>query len=90
MPIPLDEWRGYIGGALWRLSNEKYQRLAWFNKHCEQTSPDEQICQLLGDYLFDEFLLEQLLSEQQRSSSKSLTRNTENVLYQYLAREPLI
>jgi hypothetical protein len=72
MAIPLDEWKGYIGGALWRLSSEQYQRLAWFNKHREQTSPEEQICQLLNDYLFDEFLLAQPLSEQQRSSANRL------------------
>ncbi len=66
MPIPPEDWKVYIGGSLARLADERYQRLAWFNKHSEQTSPDEQICQLLSDYLFRDFLTKQPLSEIQK------------------------
>jgi hypothetical protein len=54
MPIPPGDWKVYIGDSLLRISSQSYQRRAWFNKHAEQTSPDEQICQLLGDYQFEQ------------------------------------
>lgn len=71
MPIPLDEWRELIKGSLLRLSDGEYQSLAWFNKHAEQTSPDEQICQILGDYGFEDFIRSHeigLTFEQQRAA----------------------
>ncbi len=52
MPIPAGEWKGLITGSLLRLSDREYQRLAWFGKHPEQTSPAAQIRQLLDDYSF--------------------------------------
>ena len=72
MPIPDEMWKAYIGGALLRLSNESYQRRAWFNNHAEETSPDEQICQLFDDYLLEDFLSQQKLSHAQREATNRL------------------
>lgn len=38
------------------MSDEEYQRLAWFNKHREVSSPDELINQLYDDYRFEDFI----------------------------------
>jgi hypothetical protein len=73
MPIEPEYWKGLIGGSLVRLSDERYQRLAWFNKHQkEETSPDEQICQLMDDYQFKDFLAGQPLSEVQKLATGRL------------------
>jgi hypothetical protein len=74
MPIATDEWKQLIQGALTRLSDAGYQRLAWFNQHEEQTSPDEQINQLLGDYDFAGFVRSQQigLSREQQAIASDL------------------
>jgi hypothetical protein len=56
MPIELDLWRRLLEGALKRLSDADFQKRAWFNNHKEQTSPEEQLCQLLGDYDLEEYV----------------------------------
>jgi hypothetical protein len=38
------------------MSDKEYQRLAWFNRHAEQTSPGELINQLYHDYNFELFV----------------------------------
>lgn len=74
MPIPTDYWKTLIEGSLRRLSDDSYQRLAWFNKQAEQTSPDEKICQILGDYGFEEFICCAViaLSKQQQENAMTL------------------
>jgi hypothetical protein len=50
MPFTVIQWKGFIKGNLDRISDEKYQRLAWFNLHKEVSSPGELIMQLYHDY----------------------------------------
>jgi hypothetical protein len=56
MPIDALQWKNFIEGQLFRISDEEYQRLAWFNRHAEQTSPGELINQLYHDYNFELFV----------------------------------
>jgi hypothetical protein len=55
MSIDPDKWKVLIRDVLQRISDEEYQRLAWFNKHREVSSPDELINQL-DDHHFDAFI----------------------------------
>jgi hypothetical protein len=49
-------WKCQLRAALDRIADENYQRLAWFNRHFESSSPDELICQLYDDHLFEAFI----------------------------------
>jgi hypothetical protein len=42
--------------VLERISDETYQRLAWFHRSQEVSSPDELINQLLDDFSFERFI----------------------------------
>jgi hypothetical protein len=42
--------------VLERISDEDYQRFAWFNKHEAVSSPDELVNQLLDDFAFERFI----------------------------------
>ena len=80
MPYPVSEWRADIRRVLERLSDEAYQRRAWFNRDGEVSSPDELISQLFDDFRFQEFIdsedvaLRQEQKEAARSFSESLLR----------------
>jgi hypothetical protein len=50
-----DVWKLSIRAALEQISDEGYQRLAWFNSHEEVSSPDELICRLYDDFRFESF-----------------------------------
>ena len=54
--MELAQWKTNIFGVLERIADESYQRLAWFNRHAEVSSPDELINQLFDDYLFEDFI----------------------------------
>src|SRR5262249_30842747 len=41
MPLSPNDWKQAIRAVLTRISDAKYQRRAWFNKHHEISSPDE-------------------------------------------------
>jgi hypothetical protein len=56
MPITSTQWKEFIKGTLDRISDENYQRLAWFNRHEEQSSPGELINQLYHDNNFEDFI----------------------------------
>ena len=56
MSFPANEWRALVADSLRRLADREYQRLAWFGKHAERTSPGEQIRQLVDDYDFEDFI----------------------------------
>ena len=49
-------WKSQLRSVLERLADENYQRQAWFDRHSEISSPDELICQLYGDQLFEAFI----------------------------------
>jgi len=74
LPIPIALWKSSVKECLQRLADEDYQGKAWFNKHAEQTSPAEQICQLLDDYQFEDFITstEIGLSKIQKDTAQSL------------------
>jgi hypothetical protein len=62
------------------MSDEEYQRLAWFNKHREVSSPDELINQLYGDYRFEDFIDSPdigLTSDQEASAKRFLAQLSE-------------
>jgi hypothetical protein len=44
MSIEAAPWKRLVKGALERMADEEYQRLAWFNKREEISSPDELTC----------------------------------------------
>jgi len=73
MAFPIDQWKSQIREVLSRISDETYQKEAWFNCHHEVSSPDELICQLYDDFLFEEFISSNLvnLSHNQRSAARS-------------------
>jgi hypothetical protein len=56
IPIVANRWRAATKAVLERISDEHYQRLAWFNRHEEVSSPDELINQLLDDFSFECFI----------------------------------
>jgi hypothetical protein len=56
MPIESALWKRLVKGILERMADEQYQRLAWFNKHEEVSSPDELICQLYDDHNIHNFI----------------------------------
>jgi hypothetical protein len=56
MRIPADEWRVLIAGSLRRLADIEFQRVAWFGKHRQHTSPEEQIWQLIDAFGFEDFI----------------------------------
>lgn len=76
----LERRKGNICGVLQRIADENYQKLAWFNRHEEQSSPDELINQLFGDYMFDDFIdskdlnISEITRDLSRAFSLSLNR----------------
>jgi hypothetical protein len=75
MPLAPHQWRKLIRDTLDRISDEEYQRLAWFNQHTEASSPDELINQLVHDYNFKAFIVsdEIGLTPSQRAVAKGLS-----------------
>lgn len=66
-------WRSQVLAVLERIADEDYQRLAWFNRHREISSPGELICQLYDDHLFDDFVESEgigLLPDQRREARR--------------------
>jgi hypothetical protein len=70
-------WKSLIEGLLFRISDEEYQRLAWFNRHAEQTSPGELINQLYHDYNFELFVDDDNvgLTPSQREAARAFLKN---------------
>jgi hypothetical protein len=55
-------WKSQLRAVLERIADENYPRLSWFNRHSEISSPDELICQLYDDHLFDDFIESESMS----------------------------
>jgi hypothetical protein len=51
-----NEWKTSVVGAARRLGDREYQEQTWFGRGQKISSPEELICEIFDDYLFDEFL----------------------------------
>ena len=72
IPITPERWKAETKAVLERLADETYQRLAWFNKHQEVSSPDELINQLFDDFSFERFIQDEEidLSHAQKAAAR--------------------
>lgn len=57
-----EEWLSCIRDVTRKISSQKYQDDSWFGKTDIISSPDELICELFDDYLFDDFINSELIS----------------------------
>ena len=56
MTVDLNVWRELVKQAVGAIADEGFQRRAWFGIGPEEPSPDEDICQFLGDAAIEDFL----------------------------------
>jgi hypothetical protein len=67
-------WKENILEVIEEISNEDFQKETWFGNSDKVSSPEELYCNLLDDFIFEEFLENQdlELSEAQFSLGKAL------------------
>lgn len=56
MAVELKSWRKVIEQVVGAIADESLQRRAWFGIGPEMSSPDEHVCQFLGDAAIEDFL----------------------------------
>jgi hypothetical protein len=56
MAVDLNAWRTVLKQVVGAIADEELQRRAWFGIGPEESTPDEDICQLFGDAAIEEFL----------------------------------
>jgi len=56
MAVDLKSWRNVIEQVVGAIADESLQRRAWFGIGPEMSSPDEHVCQFLGDAAIEDFL----------------------------------
>ncbi|ACE84718.1 hypothetical protein [Cellvibrio japonicus] len=62
-------WKNNIFNVIRKISDELYQKDAWFGSGEKISSPEELYCELFDDYAYDDFLhsLDIEITENQRS-----------------------
>lgn len=62
----IEIWKEKILEVMEEISNEEYQREAWLGNGEKVSSPEELYCNLLDDFIFEDFLKKNaVLSEDQ-------------------------
>jgi hypothetical protein len=86
MAVDLNVWRNQIKQAVDAIADEKFQRRAWFGIGPEETGPDEDICQFLGNAAIEDFLNrnDTGLNDRQTDAGRHLVK----LMHQLLTRTP--
>ena len=74
-----EEWKQNILRAVQHIGSRHYQEDSWFGKGKAVSSPEELYCELFDDYLFEEFLMSDVISltEVQREKGNLLKEKLE-------------
>jgi len=72
--VDLNAWRSVVRQVVMAISDEKFQRRAWFGVGPEVSSPDEEFCKFFGDAAIEDFLKrsDNGLNKQQLDAGKHL------------------
>jgi len=78
--MTVDNWKAFVVDSAWKISDRAYQEETWFGVGNRVSSPDELVCGLFDDAIFEDFLSDDRigLTEEQLSAGLALKEALES------------